>query len=74
MAYSAADLAAIESAILELAQGKRVVSVTGMDGRTVQWQQADLDKLIALRNQIQSESQAAAGRPRFVLTSTSKGL
>jgi hypothetical protein len=73
MGYSEADLAAIETAILELAQGKRVVSVT-MDGRTVQWQQADLDKLIALRNQIQSESQAAAGRPRFVLTSTSKGL
>ena len=74
MAYSAADLAAIESAILELAKGERVVSVTGMDGRTVQWQQADLEKLIALRNRIQSESQAAAGRPRFVLTSTSKGL
>ena len=73
MAYSAADLAAIEAAILELAKGERVVSVT-IDGRTVQYQQADLEKLAALRNQMQSESQAAAGRPRFVLTSTSKGL
>ncbi len=73
MAYSAADLAAIEAAILELAKGQRVVSVT-IDGRTVQYQQADVEKLTALRNQMQSESQAAAGRPRFVLTSTSKGL
>ena len=73
MAYSAADLAAVEAAILQLAKGERVVSVT-IDGRTVQYQQADVEKLTALRNQMQSESQAAAGRPRFVLTSTSKGL
>jgi hypothetical protein len=73
MAYSAADLAAIESAIVQLAKGERVVSVT-IDGRTVQYQQADLEKLMALRNQVESETRAAAGRPRFVLTSTSKGL
>lgn len=73
MSYSAADLVAVEAAILELAKGERVVSVT-IDGRTVQYQQADVEKLTALRNQMRSESQAAAGRPRFVLTSTSKGL
>jgi len=73
MSYSAADLAAVEAAIIELAKGERVVSVT-IDGRTIQYQQADVEKLATLRNQMLSESQAAAGRPRFVLTSTSKGL
>jgi hypothetical protein len=37
-----------------------MVSVT-IDGGTIQFYQADIDKLTALRNQMQGESHAAAG-------------
>jgi hypothetical protein len=73
MAYTQSDLENVEAAIVALASGQRVVAVT-IDGVTVQYGQADLDKLRALRVEIQRESRSSASRPSFYLTRTSKGL
>ncbi len=73
MAYTATDLATIESAITSLAAGTRKVRVT-MNGKTVEYGQVDLEQLRSLRDQIQAEVSSASGRRRFVLTSSSKGL
>jgi hypothetical protein len=73
MAYTQSDLESVEAAIVALASGQRVVAVT-IDGVTVQYGQADLDKLRALRLEIQRELRFSAGRPSFYLTRTSKGL
>jgi hypothetical protein len=73
MAYTHEDLENVTAAIIALARGERVVSVTA-GNRTVQYAQADMDKLRALQSEIRVELNAAAGRQRFVLTSTSKGL
>ncbi len=73
MAYTRADLESVTAAIIALARGERVVSVTA-GNRTVQYAQAELDKLRALKAEIEAELGAAAGRRRFVLTCTSKGV
>ena len=73
MAFTQTDLETIESAIVALASGQRVVSAE-IDGNKVEWNRADLDKLRQLRKEIMAELQSAAARRRFVLTSTSKGL
>jgi hypothetical protein len=73
MAYTQTDLDNVTAAIIALARGERVVSVTA-GSRTVQYAQADMDKLRALQAEIRAEINAAAGRQRFVLTTTSKGL
>ncbi len=73
MAYSESDLTTIESAITSLAAGTRKVRAT-LNGKTVEYGQVDLAQLRSLRDQIQAEVSSAAGRRRFVLTSTSKGL
>jgi hypothetical protein len=73
MAYTQADLDSVTAAIIALARGERVVSVTA-GSRTVQYAQADMDKLRALQAEMKAEIGATAGHQRFVLTSTSKGL
>ena len=73
MAYTSSDLTNIETAILALATGTRLVRVT-INGKTKEYAQADLKQLEALRNTIKSEVNATALKPRFVLTRTSKGL
>jgi hypothetical protein len=73
MAYTQADLDNVTAAIVALARGERVVSVTA-GSRTVQYAQADMDRLRALQAEMKAEIGATAGRQRFVLTSTSKGL
>jgi len=73
MAYTSEDIAKVEAAIVALAAGERVVSVTVRD-RTTTWAQADIDKLRALKAEMQAEVNSATTRRRFVLTSTGKGL
>ena len=73
MAYAESDLTAVETAVLELAKGERVVSLS-IAGRSAQFDQSDMDKLRALRAEIKAELQATAKSHRFVLTTTSKGL
>lgn len=67
------DLANVTAAIIALAKGERVVSVTA-GNRTVQYALTDLDKLRALKSEIETELGSSAGRWCFVLTTTSKGL
>ena len=75
MAFTSTDLANVEAAIVALAAGSRIVSVTVGD-HTIQYSEARLDRLKALRDEIMAEIQSVAVTPRrhFVLTSTSKGV
>lgn len=75
MAYTADDLARVRQAIVDLASGQRVTSVTH-NGRTVQYASADINKLRALEREIvtalQSDAQRTRTRTRHV--TTTKGL
>ena len=73
MSYTDADLAAVQAAILALATGTRVISMT-IGGKTIQYGPAQINELKALRDEVKNEVESAAGRPKYVLTSTSKGL
>ena len=73
MAYSQTDLDNIESAIIDLATGKRAVRVH-IDGKIIEYGQAQLNELKSLRADVKAELDAAAGAAGFVLTTTSKGL
>lgn len=73
MAYTQTDLNNVQAAILSLATGDRVASLT-IGGKTVQYGQAQLADLRALRTEIENQLQSGAGRRRFILTQTSKGL
>ena len=53
MAYTTEDIAKIESAILDLATRARAVRVTQSDGKSVEWAQADIAALKALKNEIE---------------------
>lgn len=74
MAFTSTDLASVEAALLTLATGARVASVTIDGHETIEYSQTSIDKLKFLRDEIASEIQTNANRRRFVLTSTSKGL
>ncbi|MFO7596463.1 MAG: gpW family head-tail joining protein [Desulfocurvibacter africanus] len=74
MAYTQADLDAVQTAILALAKGERVTSIRFADGKQVQYGEADLPALKVLREEIVREVQAATGRRRYAFASTSKGL
>lgn len=50
MAYTSADLDAIDRAILALASGARVTQVTFADGRTLRYTEAQLRELRELRD------------------------
>lgn len=60
MAFSATDLSNIEAAMVDLATGKRVVSVD-VGGKVRQFQSVDLDKLQRLRTIIKADINDAAG-------------
>lgn len=71
MAFSQEDLDRVNAAILALATGERVVSVTMPSGRSVQYAAADLHSLQALKSHIASE---LGQKRRTVYVSTEKGL
>lgn len=75
MANTPEQLAEVRQAIVDLATGKRVVSIQ-QNGRQVQFAQADLPALQALEKQINERllalSQRRRSRTRLVMTS--KGL
>ena len=60
MAFSSADVTSIETAIIELATGARVVRAS-IGGRYVEYGQADLSKLTALLALAKSDVASAAG-------------
>ena len=60
MAFTATDLANVESAMVDLATGKRVVSVD-VGGKSRQFQAVDLEKMQRLRNMIKADIADAAG-------------
>ena len=70
--YTERDLNKVKRAILSLAEGKRVVSVS-LAGREVKYGQAELPQLQDLANEIQSEL-AKATTPRYSLIQSDKGL
>ena len=74
MAYTNDDLDTVKAAILAIAAGERVVAVT-IDGETVQYQQADMMKLMDVQNEIKAELQAGMTKQQSIyFTTTSKGL
>ena len=73
MAYTAADLTALNTAIASLAAGDRVVQFSKGD-QMVEYGQAKLPELRALRAEMVAEINAAAGTPRHYRIATSKGL
>lgn len=75
MAYSSADLASVEAAIVTLASGRRTVSVT-VEGNKVDYAPADLDQLRTLRDAIAAELAAASATPpvRRIHVFATKGL
>jgi len=60
MAFTSTDLANVESAMVDLATGKRVVMVD-VGGKTRQFQSVDLDKLQRLRTLIKADINDTAG-------------
>jgi hypothetical protein len=73
MSFTQTDLDAVKEAIIDLASGQRVVSVS-IAGKTIQYGIADLNQLKALRKEIQSEIQALSGIKRYYHVRTSKGF
>jgi len=75
MAYTSENLSTIQAAIVALGAGERVVRVT-LNGKTVEYGQADLAELERIESKIISSINAAAStqKPRFVLTRSTKGL
>jgi len=73
MAFTNTDLTNVEAAIVALATGEREVSVS-LGDKQIRYAEAEIDKLRTLRTEIKTELQAGAGRRRFLLTQTSKGL
>ena len=74
MAFTSDDLAAVQSAIVELATGKRVVKILFSNGETVEYGTASLVELKLLRSEIWAELASTAGTKRYIRTVTSKGL
>ena len=70
--YTDRDLKKIKRAILSLAEGKRVVSVS-INGREVRYGQAELPQLQELAKEIQSQLTKASSH-RYSLIKSSKGL
>jgi hypothetical protein len=62
MSFTSTDLAAIETAIVALSSGESVKSVTMSNGNTIEYREADLDKLIKIRSLIQRETGATHRR------------
>lgn len=73
MAYTTADLTAVDAAIMKIVAGQREVQVKYGDMQ-VTYSDVEIDKLRALRSFIQSDIAGAAGRRRTSVISTRKGL
>jgi len=69
MAFTAANLTAVEAAMVAIASGERVVEVE-IAGKTIRYQAADLDKLQRLRNLITADINA--GTAGFLQTASFK--
>ena len=65
MAFDSTDLANVETAMIDLATGKRVVQIE-VGGKTRQFQPADLNKLQKLRSLIQADVNNAADGSGFL--------
>lgn len=74
MAYTSSDLTQINTAILDLATGKRVTKITFSNGETVEYGAAGLDGLKQLKADIQSEISSTAGTCKYIRTISGKGL
>ncbi len=72
MAWDASDLAAVEAAIIALASGQRVASITH-EGRSITYDRAALPELLKIRDAIIASMKGAAGRPMTTLAQFSKG-
>ena len=72
MTFTATDLSNVQTALIALATGQRVVSLSIGD-KTITYGQAQINELRALRDEIRSEFETANQR-RFVLAQTNKGL
>jgi len=73
MSYTQSDLTNIETALIDLARGNRVVKVV-VEGKVCEYGQADIEQLRALRAEISAEIKAASGTTGLIYTTTSKGL
>jgi len=71
MAYSSTDLSNVQSAIVALATGTRVVTVS-LGDKSVEYSKVDLSKLEELRKNIYSELHSSS--VNCILIKTSKGL
>ena len=71
MAYTSTNLVAVQTALLALATGDRVVSVS-MEGQTIEYGRADITKLEALRSSIIAEINRTS--TNCIVIKTSKGL
>lgn len=72
MAFTATDVTNLETAIMKLAKGERVVECN-IDGDMVQYHRSDLKSLMALRDAIGAKVNAASstatrGRTRVAVT------
>jgi len=73
VAWTENDLTAVQTAIMELVNGKAVVSAS-FGGQTISYTRADLDKLRALRAEMMREVEdASPTRSRIRLTSNRTG-
>ena len=70
--FTQAELDQIKQAILDLAAGKRVVSISTPDGRNVTYNQADIGKLRKLLSDASADVGAATKGARVVGIRTSK--
>lgn len=73
MAYTQTDLDSVSAAITRLAGGARVAKCT-YDGTTVEYAPSSLPDLLTLRSIMQADVARAAGKSRYAVVSTSKGL
>ena len=73
MAWTQTDLESVNEAILALATGERAARVT-LGDKTIEYGQAQLTDLRALRAEIKADLDAQSGKSRVFYMQTSKGL